>query len=219
MRKNQIAPSLLNSDCSKITETLELLKNEGLEYLHIDVMDGTFVPDMAFGPHILKDIRPKTDLVLDVHLMIDRPEKIADKFAKNGADIVTFHAEATNHAMKTIQNIKEHGKKAGISINPATSVEIIKPVLSFVDQVLVMTINPGMDNICFIEETCEKIAELAKIREEKNYNFDIQVDGKIDDKTILKCKNAGANIFVSGGFVFGSSNAPSEQIRKLKSLV
>lgn len=219
MKTMQIAPSLLNSDSTNIQGTLDMLKATGLEYIHIDVMDGCFVPDMAYGPNVVKDMRNKTDLVLDVHLMIDKPEKIIEKFVMNGADIVTFHVEATNHSMKAIQLVKEHGKKVGISINPATSVEMIKPVLSFLDQVLVMTINPGTDNKYFITETLEKIKELATIREEKGYHFDIQVDGKIDDITIKSCKEAGANVFVSGGFVFGSSNTPEEQIKKLQDVL
>lgn len=215
----KIAPSLLNSDCANIEQTLKTLKQENVEYLHIDVMDGNFVPDMAFGPHILKNIRLKTDLVLDVHLMIEKPEKIVDKFAKNGADIITFHIEATNHAVKVIQTIKENGAKAGIAINPQTPVCMIKPILPYLDQVLVMTINPGMDNKCFLDETLLKIAEVNQMKIDNNYNFDIQVDGKIDDVTILKCKEAGANIFVSGGYIFGAENSPAVQIKKLSSLI
>lgn len=210
-----IAPSLLNAPIGDVKKLLETLKEKHVNYLHIDVMDGCFVPDMAFGPSLIKDIRPLTDIVFDVHLMIDTPEKIVTRFVEAGADIVTFHIEATKHAMKVIQLVKEAGAKVGITFNPATPVSLIEPVLSLVDQVLVMTINPGTENKHFIQETVVKIEQLNALREENNYTYDIEVDGKIDDQTIKICSDAGADVFVSGGFIFNGTNTPQEQIDKL----
>lgn len=210
-----IAPSILNSKIGDLKGTIALLEKKDIKYLHIDIMDGCFVPDMAFGPSFIADIRILTDMLFDVHLMIDQPEKIVSRFADIGADIITFHIESTNHAMRVIQLIKEKNVKVGIAINPATSVELIKPILGFVDQVLVMTANPGTVGQHFIPETIEKLVQLNKLKEEKSYSYQLEVDGKIDDKTIKRCAQVGADIFVSGGFIFDSKNK-EEQISKLQ---
>lgn len=210
-----IAPSIFNSKIGELKDTFKLLKEKDIKYLHIDVMDGCFVPDMAFGPSFVADIRPLSDLVFDTHLMIDTPEKIVTRFAEAGSDIITFHIEATNHAMRIIQLVKEKGVKVGVAINPATSVELIKPILGVIDQVLVMTINPGTDNTHFISETVEKIVQLNQLRKKNGYHYQIEVDGKIDDRTIKDCAAVGADIFVSGGFIFNSENS-GNQISKLR---
>ncbi|MGX7077165.1 MULTISPECIES: ribulose-phosphate 3-epimerase [Globicatella] len=210
-----IAPSLLNASILEIKDLFNILEEKNIDYLHIDVMDGCFVPDMAFGPSFIKDIRPFTDVVFDVHLMIETPEKIVKKFVEAGADIVTFHIEATNHAMRVIQMVKEAGAKVGITFNPATPVSFIEPILSVVDQVLVMTINPGTENKHFILETVSKIEQLDLLRKKNNYRYVIEVDGKIDNQTIKTCKKAGADIFVSGGYIFNGEDNPREQINKL----
>lgn len=210
-----IAPSLFNSKIGELKNTFKILEEKNINYLHIDVMDGCFVPDMAFGPSFISDIRPLSGIVFDTHLMIDTPEKIVERFAEAGSDIITFHMESTNHAMKVIQLVKEKGVKVGIAINPATSVELIKPVLGFLDQVLVMTINPGTDNTHFISETLEKIVQLDQLRKKCGYHYQIEVDGKIDDNTIKSCAKSGADIFVSGGYIFNSENI-GDQITKLQ---
>lgn len=210
-----IAPSILNSNILEIKKSIDLIEESGVKRLHIDLMDGEFVKDMAFGPKFIKDIRSYTKLIFDVHLMIDRPEAKINNFLDTGADILTFHIESTNHAMDIIQQIKQQNIKAGIAINPATPIENIKPVLPFVDEVIVMTINPGTTNQVFIPEMLEKIQILSKWKKELNYQYDIEVDGKISSDNITQCQEAGASVFVSGGYIFDSEN-PIKQINKLQ---
>lgn len=213
-----IAPSILNSNILEIKKSIDLIEENNVKRLHIDLMDGVFVKDMAFGPKFIKEIRSYSKLIFDVHLMIDKPEAKINNFLDTGADILTFHIESTNHALDIIQQIKQRNIKAGIAINPATPVEDIKPVLPFIDEVIVMTVNPGTTNQVFIPEMLEKVRILYKWKNELNYQYDIEVDGKISNENIAQCQEAGANVFVSGGYIFDSVDA-IKQINKLQHII
>lgn len=195
-----ILPSLLNANTYNIKEQLQILKDKGIDHLHVDVMDGQFVPSQAFGPNTVNDLKKMTDFKLDVHLMIEDPEKHIPLY-KN-ADIITVHYESTRHLYRTIQLIKNMGLKACVAINPATSVSMIEEVLPMLDQILVMTINPGVPGEKFIAQTMTKIEKLNQLKKEKNYHFNIEVDGNVNKDTINECLKAGANMFVSGSYVF-----------------
>ena len=198
-----ILPSLLNANTYNIKEQLQILKDKGIDHLHVDVMDGQFVPSQAFGPNTINDLKNMTDFKLDVHLMIEDPEKHIPLY-KN-ADIITFHYESTRHLYRAIQLIKNLGLKACVAINPATSVSMIEEVLPMLDQVLVMTINPGVPGEKFIAQTMTKIEKLNQLKKKKNYHFNIEVDGNVNKDTINECLKAGANMFVSGSYVFNGS--------------
>ena len=202
----KILPSILSADFANLERDIKELENIGIDMFHIDVMDGNFVPNISFGFPIIEAIRSKTDKVFDCHLMIANPENYVEQFCKVGCDMISFHIEATNHADRLIQVIKDNGKKAGIVLNPQTSLESIKYLLPKVDYVLIMTVNPGFGGQKFIPEMLEKIEELAKIREEKNYNFLIEVDGGINVETSKACRDKGADILVCGSFLFGASD-------------
>ena len=202
----KILPSILSADFANLERDIKELENIGIDMFHIDVMDGNFVPNISFGFPIIEAIRPKTDKIFDCHLMIANPENYVEQFCKIGCDMISFHIEATNHADRLIQVIKDNGKKAGIVLNPQTSLESFKYLLPKVDYVLIMTVNPGFGGQKFIPEMLEKIEELAKIREEKNYNFLIEVDGGINVETSKACRDKGADILVCGSFLFGASD-------------
>ena len=202
----KVLPSILSADFANLERDIKELENIGVDMFHIDVMDGNFVPNISFGFPIIESIRPKTDKVFDCHLMIANPENYVEQFCKVGCDMVSFHIEATNHADRVIQVIKNNGKKAGIVLNPQTSIESIKYLLPKLDYVLIMTVNPGFGGQKFIPEMLEKIEELAKLREEKNYNFLIEVDGGINTETSKACRDKGADLLVCGSFLFGASD-------------
>ena len=202
----KILPSILSADFANLERDIKELESIGIDMFHIDVMDGNFVPNISFGFPIIESIRPKTDKVFDCHLMIANPENYVEQFCNVGCDMVSFHIEATNHADRVIQVIKKNGKKAGIVLNPQTSIESIKYLLPKLDYVLIMTVNPGFGGQKFIPEMLEKIEELAKLREEKNYNFLIEVDGGINVETSKACRDKGADLLVCGSFLFGASD-------------
>ena len=202
----KILPSILSADFANLERDIKELESIGIDMFHIDVMDGNFVPNISFGFPIIESIRPKTDKVFDCHLMIANPENYVEQFCKVGCDMVSFHIEATNHADRVIQVIKNNGKKAGIVLNPQTSIESIKYLFPKLDYVLIMTVNPGFGGQKFIPEMLEKIEELAKLREEKNYNFLIEVDGGINIETSKACRDKGADLLVCGSFLFGASD-------------
>ena len=211
----KIAPSILSADFSNLQRDIELVEKGGADYIHVDVMDGQFVPNITFGPNIVQAIRPITKLPLDVHLMIVDPEKYIPAFAKAGADIITVHVEATPHIHRALQMMKDLGVKSGVVINPGTPITMIKHVLPIADQVLVMTVNPGFGGQSFIEETVEKIAELSELREQNNWHYSIEVDGGIVPETAQICQKSGADVFVAGSYIYNSED-PVCQINQLK---
>lgn len=212
-----IAPSILSADFGNLERDIKLVENE-VKYLHVDVMDGHFVPNITFGPDVVAAIRKFTNLTLDCHLMIDNPAEYVEQFADAGGDILTVHIESTVHIDRVLQQIKSKGVKAGIVLNPGTPVADLIEILPVVDQVLVMTVNPGFGGQTFIPRTLKKIEELVKIREANGYHYDIEVDGGVNENTIKQCSDAGANVFVAGSYVYGKPN-PVAQIKKLKTAV
>ena len=202
----KILPSILSADFANLEQDVKELEQIGIDMFHIDVMDGNFVPNISFGFPIIEAIRSKTDKIFDCHLMIARPEEYVERFCNAGCDMVSFHIEATNHADRVIQIIKNSGKKAGIVLNPQTPIESVKYLLPKLDYVLIMTVNPGFGGQKFISEMLEKIEELAKIREEKGYSFLIQVDGGVNVETSKLCRDRGADLLVCGSFLFGTED-------------
>jgi ribulose-phosphate 3-epimerase len=210
----KIAPSILSADFGKLAEEIKAISNEA-DMVHIDVMDGSFVPNITLGQPVAKCIRQATDLPFDVHLMIFNPEKHIGSFADAGADIITVHAEASLHLHRTLQQIKQRGIKAGVALNPATPVCAVENVLHMVDMVLVMTVNPGFGGQSMIVEALDKVETIAGLARKKGLDLDIEVDGGINDETIGAAVRAGANVFVAGSFVF-RADSPSAAVRTLR---
>lgn len=217
-RMGKIAPSILSADISTLGEDIKMLDLGGADWIHIDVMDGHFVPALTFGPNVVAAAKANTDLPLDVHLMVEEPEKMIDGFVEAGADWISVHAEATKNIHRVMQEIKAQDVNAGVVINPGTPVSFIESVLPIVDLVLVMTVNPGAGGQKFIDEMVQKIENLADLRTKNSYDYVIQVDGGINNHTIKICHEAGADVFVAGSNVFGAPS-PQEQIKTLKNLV
>lgn len=210
MSNNKIAPSILAADYANFASELKRIEETSAEYVHIDIMDGQFVPNISFGADVVASMRKHSKLVFDCHLMVVNPERYVDAFAQAGADIMTIHAESTLHIHGALQKIKAAGMKAGVVINPGTPVSAIESVLSLVDQVLIMTVNPGFGGQAFIPEMLKKVAKVAQLRDEKGHDFDIEVDGGVDNKTIKVCYDAGANVFVAGSYLFKASDLAAQ---------
>ncbi|MGX7077092.1 ribulose-phosphate 3-epimerase [Globicatella sanguinis] len=212
----KIAPSMLSADFTKLLAEIKEIEQYGADYLHIDLMDGNFVGNISFGPMVYQWLRPHTDLVFDVHMMVEQPERYVEMVANAGADIITVHVEATHHLYRVIQMIKQLGKKAGVVINPGTPVSAIEAVLSEVDLVLVMTVNPGFGGQSFIESTLTKISQLKELRSQHQFQYEIEVDGGINEMTAQQCLAAGADVLVAGSYLFNATDRQQaiESLRK-----
>ncbi len=212
----KLAPSILAADFARLGEQVKEADAAGADYIHVDVMDGHFVPNITMGPLVVAAVRPLTRLPLDVHLMIDSPEKFIADFASAGADIITVHQEACVHLHRVVEQIKQTGKRAGVAINPATPVETLEEILPFVDLVLVMTVNPGFGNQSFIETMPQKIAAMRKMIDERGLNVELEVDGGIHRETAPIAVNAGAQVLVAGTAIFGARTGVGEAIKELR---
>ena len=214
MKRHLIAPSVLAADFSNLQRDIEMINESEADWFHIDIMDGVFVPNISFGMPVLRDIKKHAKKTLDVHLMIVNPDQYIETFSKLGADILTVHLEACTHMHRTIQAIKATGMKAGIALNPHSSVNQLKDVIKDIDVVCLMSVNPGFGGQSFIENTFDKVKELKDLIQSTGSECQIEIDGGVTNKNAKKLVQAGANILVAGSYVFKNSN-PTETISKL----
>ena len=217
MKRHLIAPSLLAADFSNLQRDIEMINESDADWFHIDIMDGVFVPNISFGMPVLRDIKKHAKKTIDVHLMIVNPDQYIETFSKLGADILTVHLEACTHMHRTIQAIKATGMKAGIALNPHSSVNQLKDVIKDIDLVCLMSVNPGFGGQSFIENTFDKVKELKELIQSSGSDCQIEIDGGVTNQNAKKLVQAGANILVAGSYVFKSSN-PTDTISKLSNL-
>lgn len=199
----KLAPSILAADFTRLGEQVRAVDEAGAQYIHLDVMDGAFVPSISFGMPVIKSLREITDKVFDVHMMVEEPGRYVEDICRCGADLITVHAEACTHLDRVVNQIKEGGMRAGVAVNPATPLSVLDPILGELDMVLIMTVNPGFGGQKFIPYTMEKIRSLRRILTERGLAADIQVDGGISSANVREVLEAGANVFVAGSAVFG----------------
>lgn len=202
----KIAPSILNADFSNLKKEILIAEIGGADYLHLDVIDGVFAPSISFGANVIESIRKHSSLFFDVHLMMDSPEKYISDFVRVGADSITVHAEGNHHLHRLVHQIKSHNKKVGVALNPATPLSFLQHVITEIDMVLLMTVNPGYGGQNFINNVTSKIRDLRELVERNNLSVDIEVDGGITPVEVKKCADAGANIFVVGSYIYQNAN-------------
>ncbi|SDJ16010.1 ribulose-phosphate 3-epimerase [Alteribacillus bidgolensis] len=211
----KIAPSILSANFARLEEEIKDVERGGADYIHVDVMDGHFVPNITIGPLIVEAIRPVTNLPLDVHLMIENPNQYIETFSKAGADLLTVHVEACNHLHRTVQQIKSEGMRVGVALNPHTPISMIEHVIEDVDLVLLMTVNPGFGGQSFIHSVLSKIKQVSSIVEKRELEVEIEVDGGVNPETAKLCIEAGANVLVAGSAIYNQTDR-SQAIEKIR---
>lgn len=216
--KNKLAPSILSADFSNLGEAVRLVEEGGADYIHIDVMDGHYVPNITIGPAVVKDLRKTTSLTFDVHLMIENPDNFIEHFYKAGADIITVHQEATVHLHRTIQKIKSYGIKAGVSLNPATPISVLNEIIKDVDMVLLMSVNPGFGGQSLIENVKYKFYDLKQLLKKYNLDIDIEIDGGVNYSNLKEVLSWGANVIVAGSAIYHAEDIVLET-KKFKEIM